>query len=176
MRKKITLRSIKDARTRKAALAVSADQTKSRLMTLLERMEPMELLKEIKFGKAGFDPLDADRDLNLIEQLNQTFTYLASFDAAIHVFREHPEITQLTLNLGTQSGSDIESDAAGGIAAEVFAAVTPTNNEKLKKDLAKVSKTNVKHKYVFFACPGYGTGPQSRDPEFPDVQIISLGI
>jgi len=111
-------------------------------MTLLERMEPMELLKEMKFGKAGCDPSDPDRDLNLIEQLNQTFTYLASFDAAIHVFREHPEITQLTLNLGTQSGSDIESGAAGGIAVEVFAAVTPTNNEKLKKDLAKVSKTS----------------------------------
>lgn len=52
------------------------------------------------------------------------------------------------LNLGTASGSDIESEC-GGVAAEV----TPTNNQKLKMDINKVLKTSAKLKFVFSCAP-----------------------
>ena len=73
-------------------------------------------------------------------------------------------------------GTGTETDADGGIAAEVFAAVKPGNNNKLKKDLKKVSQARANHKYVFFACPGYQPGEQDEDSDYPGVKIVSLGI
>ncbi|MBQ4811111.1 hypothetical protein J8M20_07175 [Pseudoalteromonas luteoviolacea] len=117
------------------------------------------LFSKMKFGGVGFDPLDTERELNVLEQINQSFTYLASFNALEVIFELHPELAPLTLNLGTASGSDIESNC-GTLAAEVFASVTPTNNQKLKKDIDKVAATSAKQKYVFFMCPNFEYGRQ----------------
>lgn len=57
--------------------------------------------------------------------------------------------------------SDIES-VCGQLAAEVFASVTPTNNQKLRKDIVKVSKTDAAFKYAFFMCPGFKLGRQAK--------------
>ena len=122
----------------------------------------------MKFGGIGFDPLDSDRKLNLIEQINQSFTYLASFYALETLFTEYPELAPFKLNLGTAAGSDIESEC-GGLAAEVFASVTPTNNQKLKKDINKVLETNAKLKFVFFICPNFELG---RQPQFERDDVI----
>lgn len=37
------------------------------------------LFSKMKFGGIGFDHLNYDRELNVVEQINQSFTYLASF-------------------------------------------------------------------------------------------------
>jgi hypothetical protein len=42
---------------------------------------PIEVLVRMKFHELGFHPIE-NRRLNLIEQVNQTFTYLVSFAAA----------------------------------------------------------------------------------------------
>ena len=81
----------------------------------------------------------------------------------------------LILNLGTSKGLDIESPQCDGIGAEVFAAVNPNNNNKLKNDCEKISaRSGITHKYVFFMCPGYRYGYQVNDPLFPDVFIIAV--
>lgn len=141
----------------------------------LPSTEALRSLWSMKIEQVGCDPLDAESPLNLIEQLNQTFTYVASARAVKELLVLHPELAPFTLNLGTASGSDIESSKNGGLAAEVFAAVSTSNNQKLKKDTGKVGSTTARYKYVFFMCPGYSTGRQQKLETNPVVQVWSVG-
>lgn len=120
----------------------------------------------------GCDPLESERPLNLIEQLNQTFTYIASARAARLLMEWHVGALPLRMNLGARGGSDIESAEGGLIAAEVFAAVSTSNNRKLICDVRKVGATSAQHKYVFFMCPGV---PAGMIKQRADVRIWSLG-
>ena len=86
----------------------------------------------MKFTEMAWHPID-DRPLNLIEQLNQTWTYLVTLKALPFLFERHPAAGGFRLNLGTASGTDIKSVVPGVVAAEVFAAVHPKNNRKLEK-------------------------------------------
>lgn len=162
MVKQVELSSPTEIEGYREKLHFSAEQTQLQIAELAGETNPLEFLYKLKFMPSGHDPLDPDRRLNLIEQLNQSFTYLASFNAAEILFNEHPNVHRLTLNLGTKSGWDVETNDSGGIVAEVFAAVTPSNNNKLNKDIARVSTANAKHRYVFFMCPGYETGLYSK--------------
>lgn len=139
-------------------LRLSAEEVQVNLSEISGYAEPLEFLWKIRFDQIGCDPLDSQRELNFIEQLNQTFTYLASFKAAKYLFEKHSGLDSLTLNLGTQAGTDIISAFDDGIAAEAFAAVNLNNNRKLQKDIDKVSSIEAKHKYVFFMCPGIDEG------------------
>jgi len=129
----------------------------------------------MKSETVGCDPLDSETPLNLIEQLNQTFTYVASAKAAKILLEHHPDLAPFTLNLGTTSGIDIESDKGGGLAVEVFAAVNISNNRKLAKDCEKVSLTTAHYKYVFVMCPGYEAGRQRQLEKHSNVEVWSVG-
>jgi len=94
--------------------------------------------------------------------------------AAEFIFNEHPQISSLTLNLGTAPGSDLETNDCGGIAAEVFAATKPSSNNKLNKDIQKVSETDAKFKYSFFMCPDIEQGVYIQKST-QDVIVWSLG-
>ena len=61
----------------------------------------------MKFKETGFEPLES-KPINIIEQLNQLFTYLVSIEAVIYLIKIHLNKTFI-LNLGTASGNDIES-------------------------------------------------------------------
>lgn len=150
----------------RSAAAVAVEDVKR----LVSETDPLRVLEALKFERSGRDPLDASKPLNLIEQLNQTFTYLVSVRAVELLFHEHPEAAPFRVNLGTVSGSDVES-VDGSVAAEVFAAVAPSNNQKLAKDIAKVRATPAAHKYVFFYCPGEFER-QVRD----DVVIVPVSL
>jgi len=172
--KKIVLKDVSEIQEHIEDIVHSAEQAQLRITEISEGTDALSLLERLKFEKLGYDPLNSSRDLNFIEQLNQTFTYLASLKAAEFIFKEHPNISSLTLNLGTASGSDIETSDCGGIAAEVFAATHPNSNNKLKKDIEKVSKTTAKYKYSFFMCPNIETG-EYASKSTPDVFVWSLG-
>lgn len=135
----------------------------------------LETLWSMKVRPIGCDPLDAETPLNLIEQINQTFTYIASARAARLLLDMRPDFAPLALNLGTVGGSDIESTQGDGLACEVFAAVNTSNNRKLRKDIEKVGKTQAVHKYVFFMCPGIAAGRQYKLEREPGVQVWSVG-
>jgi len=174
MGKQIILKNIKQIDGYIEDLRLSAEEAIFRLDDISSHNGPLEFLNEIKFEKIGCDPLDRERPLNFIEQVNQTFTYLASFRASKFLFEQHQNLNSLTLNLGTKSGLDIFSEYDGRIAAEVFAAVNPNNNNKLQKDIEKVSDTTARHKYVFFMCPDFEEGIYPDLME-NDVIIWSLG-
>jgi len=157
----------------RAKLFHAAVATHSELTAVLKSSTGLRTLMQLKYDKVGYDPLDSTRKLHLIEQLNQTFTYLASFQAALELFKLHTEIRSLKLNLGTESGADIETDDSGGIVAEVFATVNPANNRKLRLDVAKAAKSHAAHKYVFFLCPKF-SGKRESVSGFDSVTVIAL--
>lgn len=139
---------------------------------LTSRDRGVRLLERIKFERIGWHPLE-DRRLNLIEQVNQTFTYLTSFRAVRILFEHFPD-TSFRLHLGTEPGPDIESVDQGLLAAEVFAAVSITNNNKLHRDIARVLRYDVQHRYVFFSVPGFETGRQPQLETADGVQLWAM--
>lgn len=157
------------------AIVSSAGQAISNIIALHNPSTALRTLWEMKFKPIGCDPLNLDIPLNIIEQLNQSFTYLASARAVKILFEIHPTFAPFTLNLGTAGGSDIESNHPGLLACEVFAAVNTSSNQKLNKDLAKVAATGANHKYVFFMCPGFPEGRQLNLERRADVQVWSVG-
>ncbi|CSC91269.1 Uncharacterised protein [Vibrio cholerae] len=158
MRKTISVTDKEEIAVLKQLVMDSIDKSVEQIRT--ER-DAYGLFSKMKFGGVGVDPLDSERELNVIEPINQSFTYLASFNAMEVLFKYHSELAPYTLNLGTASGSDIESHC-GTLAAEVFASVTPNNNQKLKKDIDKVAATDAQLKYVFFMCPNFEYGRQIK--------------
>ena len=160
-------------------VVVAVAQTVTSLKELLASPDALQAFAAMKFELSGLHPIE-ERRLNLIEQINQTFTYLASVGAARWLLKEHQETVALRLNLGTAMGSDIESLDGNGhtdgfIVAETFSAVTPKNNNKLKNDIAKVSAADAKYKYVFYICPSHPLTDRSTLPREDEVRVVSLG-
>jgi hypothetical protein len=125
-------------------------------------LDGLEVLRRIKFDPIGWHPIDEPaRSLNLIEQVNQTWTCLVSLKALPFLFARHPDAGGFQLNLGTQGGTDILSVLPNVAAAEVFAAVAWRNNNKLAKELARLAQSKAKVRYVFFAAPGVRQGRQA---------------
>ena len=159
MLKSFTVNNIKELKQFEKKLYESMDKTLFQISSEIGLNSSQTLFSKMKFGGIGFDPLDSKRELNIVEQINQSFTYLASFYALEILFTEYSELAPFRLNLGTAPGSDIESEC-GELAAEVFAAVAPTSNQKLKKDINKVLQSDAKLKFVFFMCPNFKLGRQ----------------
>lgn len=171
--KRRQIHSAEDAEQLIASVTASANRSLAQLAQL--GSDGLQALWSMKFRPVGCDPLDSESPLNLIEQINQSFTYIASAKAARLLIAAHPGLLPLTLNLGTSPGSDIESLESPGLAAEVFAAVNTSNNRKLAKDIVKVGKCAAAFRYVFFMCPGYAQGRQAQLEPGTGVQVWSVG-
>jgi hypothetical protein len=142
-------------RVKSAALATA--ETLKDLITA----PPLCLFLKAKFERFGRHPTMGHR-LNLVEQINQTWTFIAALEAArlLLGLKEHASVRALHLAPGahvTQKFDIMSTPDAGEtlphLAAEAFAAVTPTNNGKLKKDLSKLALPVARYRYVFMICP-----------------------
>jgi hypothetical protein len=153
------IQTIADAEAMRARVLDGAARTAAWLHTFAG--EPMALLTAMRFETVGHDPLTGE-PLNVVEQLNQTFTILVTLRAVERLIEFHPEAGGFRLAIGTSSGRDIESVVPDLVAAEAFSATNPASNQKLKKDLARLSSDPARHRYVFFAAPGYVAGRQER--------------
>jgi hypothetical protein len=155
------------------AIVSSAEATASALHIMSAAATGIQLLAQLKFQKVGRDPI-SERPLNFIEQVNQTFTYLASCDALRYLFAHHPDRVPFIVHLGTAGGPDIES-RDGALVAEVFAATHPGSNGKLRKDLRKLRACGTAGiRYLFYSCPGKrGSLDSQMDC---NVTIVSLGL
>ena len=165
------IRTIADAEGMHAQMLAGAARTADWLRSFTG--EPMALLKSLRFELVGHDPLTGE-PLNVVEQLNQTFTILVSLRAVERLIELHPEAGGFQLALGTSSGRDIESVIPDLVAAEVFSATRPSSNQKLKKDVERLRSDPAKHRYVFFAAPGYTTGRQNQLETVPGVQVHTV--
>ena len=172
MLKSFTVNDVNDLEQLEQKIYESMDKTLSQISSEIYANTSQALFAKMKFGGIGFDPLNSNRELNIIEQINQSFTYLDSFCALEVLFTEYSELAPFRLNLGNAPGSDIESECVE-LAAEVFASVTPTNNQKLRKDVDKVLETEARLKFVFFIYPNFELGRQPQ-LERSDVLIWAL--
>jgi hypothetical protein len=139
--------------------------------------DPINLLRQIKFCTIGFHPIQGHA-LNLVEQINQTWTYLAALAAARQLFELHPEAGGFRLAPGAHAAIplDIMSESDGLVGAETFAAVDPRNNNKLEKDLGKLASRPEKHRYVFFLSPLFPGARRLPQFERCGVQVWSVDI
>lgn len=170
------IESIEDADELTSAVARSADAALANLAKICSPTKNgLSALQTVKFSPVGFDPLNEQRSLNFIEQLNQSFTYIASAKAAKLLLQLHPEFAPYTLNLGTTRGYDIESSDRDNLVAEVFAAVDPRNNKKLEKDKDKLRKCHSRHKYIFFMSPTHPTQEMIEFLQNDNIRIWAIG-
>jgi hypothetical protein len=139
--------------------------------------DPLDMLRRMKFEQVGFHPVE-DRMLNLVEQINQTWTFAVAIAAARQLLELHPEEGGFCLAPGAHASQplDIMSKEAGLVGAETFAAVTPRNNGKLDADLAKLAVRTEIHRYVFFMSPFFPGNARRPQFERNGVQVWSVNV
>jgi hypothetical protein len=138
---------------------------------------PREILRKFKFEKVGFHPIEA-YPLNLIEQIDQTFTYLVALKAAEWLLDQHREAAGFYLATGAHAAQmfDIMSIEPNIVSAEAFAAVHPDNNDKLLKDINKLRNSAALFRYAFFYSPGFPIGRQKDLEKLTGVQVHCIDI
>jgi hypothetical protein len=159
--------SIKDAEEMHSQILDAAIRTVAFLRNCND--DPMALLKRLRFDLVGHDPLTGE-PLNVVEQLNQTFTILATLKAVEELIKLHPDAGGYPLALGTCGGRDIESVENGLVAAEVFSATHPNSNQKLRKEKDRLATDASKYRYVFFASPCFSAG-RHKELETPETGV-----
>jgi hypothetical protein len=138
--------------------------------------EPLDKLKRMKFDQLGFHPLE-DRSLNLIEQVNQTWTYAVAIAATRQLLFLHPDVGGFRLAPGAHASLALDVMSVDGqVGAETFAAVDPRNNDKLARDLAKLASRPEAHRYVFFMSPRMPGNKRWPNLERDGIQVWSIDV
>lgn len=171
----IIVRTLADAAALMDCVRTAAE--KARDWALMQPGDPLERMRQMKFEPVGFHPIDG-RALNLIEQINQTWTFAVAIAAAKFLLERHPQAGGYRLAPGAHASQDLDvmSEIPGLVGAETFAAVSPSNNRKMAKDLDKLAARPEAHRYVFFMSPEFkGT---SRQPQFErsGIQVWSIDV
>ena len=94
--------------------------------------------------------------------------------AVERLFELHSDAGGFCLALGASSGRDIESVEPDLVAAEVFSATHPNSNQKLKKDVERLSADPARYRYVFFAAPGYQAGRREQLESVPGIHVYAV--
>ncbi len=156
-------------------LRASARQTKDWFAA--QSGDPLDFLRHLKFEPVGFHPIEG-RPLNLVEQINQTWTFAVALAAARQLLQLHPDVGGFRLAPGAHASIplDIMSETEGQVGAETFAAVSPHKNGKLLVDLAKMAQRSELHRYVFFMSPEFPNSERLPQFERNGVQVWSIVI
>lgn len=136
---------------------------------------PFSLMEALKFERIGRHPM-LGHPLNVVEQVNQTWSWIAALRAAEVLLEWHPETEGLELAPDATMSIDLDimSFQPGLVGAEVFAAVDPRNNRKIAKDVAKMAQRPEQHRYVFFMSPMFPNFERQEQFEKDGVQVWSL--
>lgn len=170
-----TLRSTEDIEAIRLSIISNCEKSVSRIKQ--NDADPLRAMFEMKFQATGFHP-SAGYALNLVEQINQTFTYLCALEAASLLFDWHQGLNGLSIYPGAHAPKgtlDIEAlEQPNFLGAETFAAVTPTNNRKLIKDLEKLRDREEEYRYVFFISPTHMVTSRQERLEKYGVHVWSI--
>ncbi|WP_312648079.1 hypothetical protein [Aminipila sp.] len=147
--------------------------TNLKINELFHDGDALEFLKKIKFEQCGYDPL-FEESINIIEQINQTFTYLVCLKAAEILLSKYP-LKRFYINFGTQAGYDVISEDER-IICECFAVTSPDSNSKLEMDTKKVSLDTIsENKYVIYYSKNQKPIHVANiKQKYPNVQILEL--
>lgn len=175
MAEPLAVRSIEDIDVLMDALRLSA--TRARDWMAGQSGDPLDMLRRMKFETVGWHPVE-DRPLNIVEQINQTWTFAVALSATRQLLRLHPDAGGFLLAPGAHASQalDIMSAVPGLVGAETFAAVDPRNNRKLAFDLAKLAGREERHRYVFFMSPRYPGNRRHPSFETGGVEVWSVDI
>jgi hypothetical protein len=82
---------------------------------------PLDMLRRMKFEPIGFGPIE-NRPLNLVEQINQTWTCAVAIAAARQLLSLPPNVGGLRLAPGAHASLelDIMSEQPGAVGAETL--------------------------------------------------------
>jgi hypothetical protein len=147
--------------------------TDKHLENLFINEKGLDLLRTLRFGQSGYDPL-FEEPTNFIEQTNQCFTYLVCLEAVEYLLKQYSG-KSFYVNFGTEAGHDVESDD-GEIICECFSATAPDSNKKLVKDVKKVDDNLIaKDKYVIY----YASNPKPKHvmnvrKKYKNINIIPI--
>jgi len=171
----IPVRSVVEADALAIRVREGAEHLQAWLMA--HRGDSLALLRALKFDPVGVHPADGHA-LNAIEQVNQTWTYLAAIAAARQLLLLHPEAGGFRLAPGAHASQalDIMSEVEGLVGAETFASVDPKNNRKLALDLDKLAGRTEQHRYVFFASPLFPGTTRLPQLERGGVHVWSVDV
>ena len=169
------VRSIEDADALMVQIASSAAHAQRWMAAQIG--DALDVLRLMKFEPVGVHPIGGHR-LNLVEQINQTWTYAAAIAAARELLLLHPDAEGFSLAPGAHRSQplDIMSVRPGLVGAEAFAAVSPKNNKKLAADLAKLKTRGETHRYVFFLSPQYPIAARQVSLETSGIQVWSVRV
>lgn len=139
--------------------------------------DPLDLFRHMKFHPVGYHPIE-DRPLNLVEQLNQTWTYAVALIATRKLLELHPDAGGFKVAPGAHMSIplDIMSEREGLVGAETFAATHPSSNGKLVADLTKLATRPEVHRYIFFCSPAFPLAERLPKLERNGVQVWSVLI
>jgi len=139
--------------------------------------DPLDMLRRMKFDQVGFHPI-AGHPLNIVEQINQTWTFVVAIAAARQLLLLHPDGGGFRLAPGAHASLDLDimSEVEGFVGAETFAAVTPRNNGKFAADLQKLAGRPEAHRYVFFMSPRFPGNKRLPKFEQHGIQVWSVDV
>ena len=141
----------------------------SELKEFSQQTDALQFFASIKFVPIGKDPLTGV-PLNLIEQINQTYSNLVVLAAAHDLIDRYPG-KSFDLQLGASSGFDVQS-TDGEVVAECFAVTSVSSNDKMNKDCKKLMNSGVAHKYIFFyTYQDSDKKLQNRYNKYPDIHF-----
>lgn len=172
----LTVRSLADIRELEERVETSSLHAWNAIKEL--NGDAVQALAQIKFAPIGRHPTDGHQ-LNLIEQVNQTFTYLVALRASRYLLERFPNCGGLLLRPGAHAPKDsldIESVSPNLIGAETFSAVHHNNNRKLSKDLAKLSIRPELHRFIFFYTPTFSKMERIAALEKFGVEVFSVSL
>ena len=170
-----TIRSVADAERLMDQIRASAVRVHDWIAA--QTGDPLDMLRRMKFDPVGFHPVEG-RPLNLVEQINQTWTYAVAVAAARQLLLLHPKAGGFHLAPGARMARelDIMSAVPGLVGAETFAAVDPRNNNKLAADLMKLASRPETYRYVFFLSPRFPEAARQPQLERDGVQVWSIAV
>ena len=114
----------------------------------LSNNDALDAFEIFKFEKIATEPLSGNPE-NLIEVINQAYTYLIPIMAVEYLYKLYPA-QAFIINWGNIPGYDVES-VDGTIIAECFATTSYKSDGKLTEDLKHLSgNSETEYKYEFF--------------------------
>jgi len=139
------------------ALLHTLDGARAQLKQLAEPFTP-EVFMKLRFEQPFSSPLaqafgrQAGDTMNLIEFMNQAYTYLTGLAAISYLMRTRSTDNQYILYRSTYRGHDFES-IEGRLIAEVFASTASDTNRRLKQDIDRIKYLSNREKFIFFCSP-----------------------
>ena len=168
----MVLTSLAQVAALRQSIFANTSASLARLRQQADTQDALAFFTSLKFEPIGMDPISG-KDLNFIEQLNQTFSDLVVLAAAQDLMARFPE-KSFDVQLGATPGYDIHS-TDGTVVAECFSATKVSSNNKLNKDCKKLLAADAPEKYLYFYSHTDSTGSiQNRQARYPDLHFVRI--